>query len=161
MKAKTNEVIKKLARTCIIAVPESLHFSVLKEFHEFTGILNFSQTIKDLIAIDQMKVFGISNEMQIILKHINQLKMLGSINAITKAFQKEYEEKHARTVVIVNLSDDQDISLDEVTQFLGKKIPEPSDIIFKTHNTLGVSIHFNNSTIEYTPDSILKKLKVA
>lgn len=161
MKERTNEVIKKIVRTCIIAVPESLHLAILKEFHGFTSILNFSQTIKNLIAIDQMQVFGISNEMQIILRHINQLKMLGSMNAITKAFQREYEEKHSRTVVVVNLAADQDISLDEVTQFLGKKIPEPSDIIFKTHNTLGVSIHFHNSVIEYTPDSILKTLKVA
>jgi F0F1-type ATP synthase delta subunit len=161
MKAKTNEVIKKLARTCIIAVPESLHLAILKEFHEFTGILNFSQTMKDLIAIDQMKVFGISNEMQIILKHINQLKMLGSINAVTKAFQKEYEEKHKRTVVVVSLTKEENISLDEVTQFISKKVPQPADVIFKTQNTIGISIHFENSVLEYTPNSIIKTPKVA
>ncbi|GEM_PF-5514098 len=161
MKAKTNEVIKKLARTCIIAVPESLHLAILKEFHEFTGILNFSQTMKDLIAIDQMKVFGISNEMQIILKHINQLKMLGSINAVTKAFQNEYQEKHKRTVVVVSLAKEENISLDEVTQFISKKVPQPADVIFKTQNTIGISIHFENSVLEYTPNSIIKTLKVA
>jgi len=135
--------------------------AILKEFYGFSGILNFSQTIKDLIAIDQMKVFGISNEMQIILKHINQLKMLASMNSITKAFQKEYEEKHKRTVVVVSLAKEQDIYLDEVTQFLNKKVPQPADFIFKTQNTVGISVHFQNSVLEYTPDSIIKTLKVA
>ena len=161
MKERTNDVVKKIVRTCIIAIPESLHLAILKEFHGFAGILNFSQTIKDLIAIDQMQVFGISNEMQIILRHINQLRMLGSMNAITKAFQKEYEEKHQRTVVVVSLAKEQEISFDEVTQFLNQKVPQPADIIFKTQNTVGISVHFGNSVLEYTPDSIIKTLKVA
>lgn len=161
MKERINEVIKKIVRTCIIAVPETLHLAILKEFHGFSGILNFSQTIKDLIAIDQMHVFGISNEMQIILRHINQLKMLSSMNAITKAFQREYEEKHKRTVVIVSLSKEQDISLDELAQFLNQKVPQPADIIFKTQNTVGISVHFESSVLEYTPDSIFKALKAA
>ena len=161
MKERANEVIKKIVRTCIIAVPESLHLAILKEFYGFSGILNFSQTIKDLIAIDQMKVFGISNEMQIILKHINQLKMLGSMNTITKAFQKEYEEKHKRTVVVISLAKEQELSIDEITQFLSQKIPQPADFIFKTQNTIGISVHFENSVLEYTPDSIIKTLKVA
>jgi F0F1-type ATP synthase delta subunit len=161
MKERTNDVVKKIVRTCIIAIPESLHLAILKEFHGFSGILNFSQTIKDLIVIDQMQVFGISNEMQIILRHINQLRMLGSMNAITKAFQKEYEEKHKRTVVVVSLAKEQEISFDEVTQFLNKKVPQPADIIFKTQNTVGISVHFESSVLEYTPDSIIKTLKVA
>jgi F0F1-type ATP synthase delta subunit len=99
--------------------------------------------------------------MQIILKHINQLKMLGSINAITKAFQKEYEEKHKRTVVVVSLTKEENISLDEVTQFISNKVPQPADVIFKTQNTIGISIHFENSVLEYTPNSIIKTLKVA
>lgn len=83
------------------------------------------------------------------------------MNSITKAFQKEYEEKHKRTVVVVSLAKEQDIYLDEVTQFLNKKVPQPADFIFKTQNTVGISVHFENSVLEYTPDSIIKTLKVA
>ncbi len=161
MKTHINNSIKEIVQACITCSPQSQHLSLLKEFHGFTGISNFSQTIKDLISINQMSVFGISHDMQNILKHINQLKMLSSITTITKMFQKEYEQMHKRTVVIVSIAKDQEISVDEIIQFLTQKISQSADFIFKLHSTLGITVQFNNSIIQYTPDSIMKMLKIA
>lgn len=161
MKSQTNEVARKLARTCILAIPKEKHFNILKEFHGFSGILNFSQTIKDLIAIDQMHVFGISKEMQYVLRHMNDLKVLGSVAAITKMYQKEYEQMHQRIVVIVSVAKNEDISIEDITQFVSNKVTQPADFIFKVQSNLGITIQYDNSIIEYTPENIVKMLKVA
>ena len=104
MKPRSNYFIaKKIAETCIVATPYEKHFSLLQEMFGFDGILNFSQTINELIMMDQMDIFGISKDMQVILKHISQLKALSHISLVRKSFQNIYEKVHSRTVVIVKI----------------------------------------------------------
>ncbi len=161
MKTQGKISVRSLVKAFIIALPEHQHLPILQEFYGFGGIFNFAQTIRDLIAIDQMHIFGISQDMQLILKCINNYHMLGNIYAITKSFQKEYENLHNRVAVIVLLSQNQDTPIEEISEFIAKKVGQPHDIIFKVQSNPGIAIQFQGSTIEYTPDSIIKLLKAA
>jgi F0F1-type ATP synthase delta subunit len=161
MKTQEKISVRTLVKAFTISLPQSQHLPILQEFHSFSGIFNFAQTIRDLISIDQMHIFGISQDMQLILKCINNYHMLGNIYTITKSFQKEYENIHNRVVVIVSLSENQDTPIEEISQFIATKISQPHDIIFKIQSNPGITIQFQGSTIEYTPESILKLLKIA
>jgi F0F1-type ATP synthase delta subunit len=156
-----NDVIKQIVQTCIQAIPSELHLRILREMFGFDGILNFSQTIKELIALDQMPVFGISKEMQIILRHVNQLKMLSHMSSIRKLFQREYEKLHNKTVVVVQMGGVANDSLDGILVDIAKKFDETCDIIYQQSSISGVSVRYGDSIVEYTSQTVGGVLKAA
>lgn len=156
-----NTIAQQIARICISAVMHGRHIEILREFYGFYGVIQFPQTIKELISIDQMATFGISKEMQIILKHINQLDMLTEISQITKAFQKEYEILHKRTVVVVYFGQTNCDDVSNVISDIASNFDENHDFIYQETSHIGISIHYGDKVIEYTPASIIKVLKSA
>ena len=162
MKPRSNYFIaKKIAETCIVATPYEKHFALLQEMFGFDGILNFSQTMNELISMDQMDIFGISKEMQIILKHVAQLKALSHIALVRKSLQNIYEKVHNRTVVIVKIGQNNTENLAEVINEVSKQLNGMCDFVYQTYNSAGIIIQFNDKILEYTPSSIAKMLKSA
>ena len=155
----SNEIIKQIAQTCINVIDPKLHLCILREMFGFDGVLNFAQTIRELISCDQMHIFGISKEMQIILKHINQLKMLSHMPSIRKSFQKEYEKFHSRTVVIVQIGGIADHTLDGILADISKEFDSTYDIIYQQSSIAGISVRYGDSILEYTSQTIGSMLK--
>ena len=151
----------QVAKTCINAVEQEKHFAILQEMHGFDGIINFSQTMKDLILLDQMDIFGISKEMQVILKHINQLGMLSHMVTVCKCFQREYEKFHQRSVVVILIGKESDSNVTQIVEDLRAGFEGNYDFIFKKSSTAGVVVRFEGKIIEYTANSVGKLLKTA
>ncbi len=160
-KNSNSSITKKIAQTCINALPKEKHLSILQEMYGFIGVLNFPQTIQSLITLNQMDVFGISKEMQIILKHIAQLKSLGSMSLIRKYFQYEYESIHQRTVVVVQIGNDEIGTLTNILNDITKKMNGKCDFVYQSYNLPGVIIKYKDQILEYTPYAITKILKSA
>ena len=95
--------------------------------------------------LNQMEVFGISNEMQVVLKYVNHLEMLNNITEIRKSFQEEYEKFHKRAVVIVQSGINEKISVSQIIQSISNKF----DIIFQVTQHKGIALHFQNQKMEY------------
>jgi hypothetical protein len=149
MNSTLNQVCVKLSKLFINAIPQERHFQVLKELHRIDDIVDFPATIRDLIKLNQMEVFGISNEMQVVLKYINHLEMLNNITEIRKSFQEEYEKFHKRTVVIVQSGINEKISVSQIIQSISNKFDTNSDIIFQITQHKGIALHFQNQQMEY------------
>ena len=140
MNSTLNQVCVKLSKLFLNAIPQERHFQVLKELHRIDDIVDFPATIKDLITLNQMEVFGISNEMQAVLKYVNHLDMLNNITKIRKSFQEEYENFHKRAVVIVQSG---------INEKISNKFDTNSDIIFQATQHKGIALHFQNQKMEY------------
>ena len=140
MNSTLNQVCVELSKLFLNAIPQERHFQVLKELHRIDDIVDFPATIKDLITLNQMEVFGISNEMQAVLKYVNHLDMLNNITKIRKSFQEEYENFHKRAVVIVQSG---------INEKISNKFDTNSDIIFQITQHKGIALHFQNQQMEY------------
>jgi hypothetical protein len=158
-KNKIEIIALKIAKTCIHAVEGERHFAILQEMHGFDGVMNFPRTIKDLIFLDQMDIFGISKEMQIILKHINQLSMLSHMKTICICLQREYEIAHKRFVVTVSIGRENDSDIAQIVGDLKSNFDEKHDFIFKKSSTAGIVVRYRGQVVEYTADGIAKMLK--
>lgn len=156
-----NEIVKQIAQTCVNAIEFKLHLRILREMFGFDGVLNFAQTIKELITLDQMSIFGISQEMQIILRHVNQLKMLSHMPSIRKSFQMEYEKLHNRTVVVVQIGGINENLLDDILTDIAKEFDETYDIIYQQSSIAGVSIRYGDNIMEYTSHTVGGMLRAA
>ena len=140
MHSTLNQVCVELSKLFLNAIPQERHFQVLKELHRIDDIVDFPASIRDLITLNQMEVFGISNEMQVVLKYVNHLDMLNNITKIRKSFQEEYENFHKRAVVIVQSG---------INEKISNKFDTNSDIIFQVTQHKGIAIHFQNQKMEY------------
>ena len=148
MNSTSNQVPSKLSKLFLKVIPEDKHFQVLKELHDLDSIIDFPETIGDLIKLNQMEVFGISKEMQIILKYVNQLEMLNNITEIHKSFQAEYEQFHNRTVVIVQSGINEKMSVSEMIELISNKFDNKADIIFQVAKKEGIALYFQNQRLE-------------
>jgi F0F1-type ATP synthase delta subunit len=128
---------------------------------DFLSITNFKKTINELIAIEQMHTFGISPEMQAILKHLKQLNMLGEIARIKNNIQEQYQKIHNRTVVVVKVSEKNKSSLNDIIITIKARIGKDCDFIYIPSNIAGITIQFNDQIIQYTSSQIAKQMKVA
>lgn len=147
MNSTLNQVCARLSKFFLNVIPKERHFQVLKELHRIDNIIDFPATIRDLIQLNQMEVFGISNEMQVILKYTNQMEMLNNITEIRQSFQEEYEKIHKRTVVIAQLGVNENMSVSTIIQSISNKFNN-SDIIFQVAHTKGIALHFQNQMVE-------------
>lgn len=154
------QIIENVAKTCIDSMHKEKHLPILHEFYGFHKVINFPQTIKDLISLDQMDVFGISKEMQIILKNINKLQLLGNIVDIKKAYQKEYEKLHNKVVVLVKVGVDAKDTISSIANEIMEKFQENHyDFVFQKTDYAGISIIYNGSIVEYTSSFVVKNLQ--
>jgi hypothetical protein len=156
-----SKIAEQIAKICIGAIANEKHIAILREFYGFTNVLNFSQTIQDLISLEQMDIFGISKEMQTILKHVNQLRMLPNITDIRKAFQKEYESLHKRIVVLVKIGQDSTNDIAKTITEISSKFDNNHDLIYQKIEGVGITVTYNGNIIEYTPSFIAKILRSA
>lgn len=153
-------VVKKIVDAIFSSTSREKHFPILREMFDFLTITNFKQTIEELIEIDQMHIFGISPEMQSILRHLKTLDMLGKIPAIRTALHSKYEELHNRTVVIVKVAEDNKASLNDIIAAICSKVEEPCDFLYIPSNVAGVIVQFKDKVFQYTPSQISKKMKI-
>ncbi|MFT4967388.1 MAG: hypothetical protein ACI9CD_000391 [Candidatus Deianiraeaceae bacterium] len=159
MSTSVDSIAQRVVDVLISTLPKNKHLGILHEMYGFDGILNFSRTIKDLIAINQMSVFGISQEMQIILQHIAQVKLLSNMPSIRRKFQKAYENIHNRAIIVVKIGDEEDIDIDKVIAGVVSHFSDNYDIIYQKSQNLGIVVKFGNKVLEYTPNSIAKMLQ--
>jgi F0F1-type ATP synthase delta subunit len=160
MSKKNNTLlVKKVTDTILSALPHNKHFPVLCEMFDFASITNFKQTIHELIDIDQMHIFGISAEMQTILKHLKELNMLGHISNIRQHLQEKYQELHNKTVVLIKVSEKNRTSLHDIIASIKAKIGKECEFVYIPSNIAGITIQFNDQIIQYTPSQIAKQMK--
>jgi hypothetical protein len=152
-------ITKKVADTILSSVPQIKHFAILCEMFDFISVTNFKQTINELIEIDQMHVFGISTEMQTILKHLKQLNMLGNIANIRQNLQERYQELHNKTVVVVKVSEKNKSSLNDIVSSVKARIGGQCDFVYIPSNIPGIIIQFKDQILQYTPSQIAKQMK--
>lgn len=153
-------IVKKIVDTIFSSTHKTKHFSILCEMFDFLTITNFKQTIEELIMIDQMHIFGISPEIQSILRHLQSLDMLGNIATICSALHKRYEELHNRTIVTIKVSEINKTSLNDVIVAIRDKIDQDCDFLYIPSNIAGLTVQFKDQIFQYTPSQISKKMKV-
>lgn len=162
MSSKKNALMpKKIADAILSSLPKEKHFAILCELFDFSSITNFKQTINELIEIDQMHIFGISPEMQAILKHLQQINMLGNIAQIRQCFQTQYQELHKKTVVLIKVSEKNKSSINDIIAAIKTKTGQDSDFIYLPSNISGLTVQFNDQIIQHTPSQISKQMKSA
>lgn len=161
MSSKKNSAlaIKKVCGAILESLPKDKHFPILCEMFDFISITNFKQTISELITIDQMHIFGISPEMQTILKHLKQLNMLGEISQVRQSLQVIYQEVHNKTVVLIKVSEQNKSSINDIIATVRAKIQKDCDFVYIPSNIPGMTIQFCDKIIQYTPSQIVKQMR--
>lgn len=137
----------EISKIFINAIPSEDHHRVVEEFYNLDVIVDFTETITYLIKWKAMDVFNISKEMQEILIFASSQKMLDKITEIRQSFQREYEARHNKTVVVVQSGSDENVFVSELISYVHDTF-KGAHAIFQTIGEKGITVNFKGQSIK-------------